>query len=130
MPFVKGQSGNPGGRFRELSQVTTEARRLTSAALRTLENMMRNPRTPSPTRAVCAIAILERGWGKPSQGLHLDPDDVSIPSQALEGELPLIIEINPFRGHRALMAARPDANGTNGTNGHTESNGTNGHPKG
>ena len=54
----------------------------TEAALRTLEQIMLDPGAPASARAAAATALLDRGWGKPTQttetrsvdltALHLD----------------------------------------------------------
>lgn len=65
MPFKPGQSGNPGGRPREIGDVVAAAREHTVAAVERLAHWMRSddPRA-SPA---ASIALLDRGWGKPMQ---------------------------------------------------------------
>ena len=60
-----GQSGNPGGRPRELRAVQEAARAHTTEAIERLAYWMRSddPRA-SPA---AAQALLDRGWGKPQQ---------------------------------------------------------------
>ena len=61
-PFPPGTSGNPGGRPRVLPEMRQLARSLTSAALGTLADMMRNG--PPNVRLAAAESLLERAWGK------------------------------------------------------------------
>jgi hypothetical protein len=59
--FVKGQSGNPGGRPK--SNVVAMARLHTAEAIEALVNALGNPKERVPA----AIALLDRGWGKALQ---------------------------------------------------------------
>ena len=63
--FKPGQSGNPGGRPRGEHRVRELAQQYTAEALETLVQVMHNGR-PSE-RVAAAVAILDRGWGKPAQ---------------------------------------------------------------
>jgi Family of unknown function (DUF5681) len=69
MPFVKGQSGNPGGRPKELSDVVQLARGYTGPAVQTLAKIMGQSKASATARVTAAIALLDRGWGKPSQAI-------------------------------------------------------------
>jgi hypothetical protein len=66
-PFPKGQSGNPGGRPKELREVIELARSHTTDAIKTLVAAMNC--APWGARIAAAIAILDRGWGKPTQAV-------------------------------------------------------------
>lgn len=71
MPFKKGQSGNPRGRQieRETAEVRTLARRHTPEAVKRLVHWMRSD---NPKASVMAsTALLDRGWGRPSQTLEV-----------------------------------------------------------
>lgn len=72
MPFEKGQSGNPGGRPKEDAEVKALARQHGPAAIQKLAALMEcgSPRT----EAAAAIALLDRGYGKPAQTIGGDPD--------------------------------------------------------
>ena len=75
MPFKKGQSGNPGGRPKEVAEVRRLAQDHGSAAIERLVELMgsENERT-----AVAACeAILNRGYGRPAQSLTVAGDDDS-----------------------------------------------------
>ena len=57
--FKPGQSGNPGGRPKGIEAL---AREHTPAALAALVDALRSPRE----RVSAAVALLDRGWGKPT----------------------------------------------------------------
>jgi Family of unknown function (DUF5681) len=65
--FKKGQSGNPGGRPKALTEVKQAAREHTETALETLLSVLNNEEAPAAARISAACAILDRGWGKPGQ---------------------------------------------------------------
>jgi hypothetical protein len=74
--FLRGKSGNPGGRPRSLANVMHEARRHTQPALATLVKLMKGARSEA-VRLGAAEAILSRAWGKPVQSLQLDGHFIS-----------------------------------------------------
>ena len=74
--FKPGQSGNPHGRpkrretieaRRVVADVKAAARELTPVAMDTLEKAMTDQRAPWSAKITAAIAVLDRGWGKPEQ---------------------------------------------------------------
>jgi hypothetical protein len=72
MAFVKGQSGNPSGRPKEIGHVRDLARAHTEDAIRTLVEIRGDKTQPAPARVAAATALLDRAWGKPSQPLDGD----------------------------------------------------------
>ena len=68
--FLPGQSGNPGGRPKALREVMELARAKTEAAVETLAGIMSDEKAPPAARVSAATALLDRGWGRPVQGLH------------------------------------------------------------
>lgn len=67
MPFKKGQSGNPGGRSKAVKAVEETAREHTPLAMRALADICGDTAAPPAARVAAAIALLDRGWGKPLQ---------------------------------------------------------------
>jgi hypothetical protein len=51
------------------------ARSHTAAAINTLARIMRHPKVSPAARVMAAVALLDRGWGKPTQELKGDPDN-------------------------------------------------------
>src|SRR5262249_57144551 len=66
-PFQKGQSGNPGGRPKEIAEVKELARQHTPAAIEVLASIMHNTKASDAARVSAASALLDRGYGKPQQ---------------------------------------------------------------
>ena len=62
--FSKCQSGNPGGRPRNIQKVAELARSYTREAIETLAELMRSG-NEERVRGMAAQALLDRGWGKP-----------------------------------------------------------------
>lgn len=69
MAFQKGQSGNPGGRPKEDAEVKALARSAGPEAIEKLVELMRCDE--KRTALAAAQALLDRGYGKPSQAVEL-----------------------------------------------------------
>jgi hypothetical protein len=67
MPFVKGQSGNPGGRPKEVADVRALARQSGKDAIATLKAIMDDTHAPPAARIAASVALLDRGYGRPEQ---------------------------------------------------------------
>jgi hypothetical protein len=80
--WKKGQSGNPeGGRLQrpELREIRELAATYSVAAIDTLAKIMLNGRTPASVRVAAAQALLDRGYGKPTQPLeHSGPEGTKL----------------------------------------------------
>lgn len=66
MAFQKGQSGNPGGRPKD-TDLREAARAHTQEAIKTLVIIMKGKKSPAAARVAAACALLDRGYGKPTQ---------------------------------------------------------------
>lgn len=67
--FIKGVSGNAGGRAVVLVKVRDLARAHTEEAIAALVSIMSDPDGDTGPRVRAAEALLDRAWGKPSQPL-------------------------------------------------------------
>jgi hypothetical protein len=100
--FMKGFSGNPGGRPPAERAVVELARSEGVASLRTLIEIRDNPKASDSTRAYCAQVLLDRGFGKAKEFVNVSSDEtdhdraelVSALFEALhrKGDGPLFIE--------------------------------------
>jgi hypothetical protein len=90
--FKPGQSGNPHGRpkrpetieaRRVVADLKAAARELTLDAMNTLKGAMRDQKAPWAAKIAAAIAVLDRGWGKPQQTISAN---VSILDQMTDDE--------------------------------------------
>jgi hypothetical protein len=77
--WKRGQSGNISGRPRRpaaveacktIADVKAAAREMTPKALATLEQVMDDPKAPPAARVGAATAVLDRGWGRPTQSIE------------------------------------------------------------
>lgn len=74
MPFVKGQSGNPGGRPKELKEIQELARKSAPAAIAALAQIAESGESES-ARVSAATALLDRAYGKPVQQIDANIND-------------------------------------------------------
>jgi hypothetical protein len=119
----KGQSGNPGGHGRKAVEVfgnlAVEARKYSAMALGNLVDLAQKARNES-VRLQAAIAILDRGYGRPTQSIDLKTDgapNVQVnffdglglgdPGR-FEADLARVIELKAEREHE-LAALAPTA---------------------
>jgi len=70
--FEKGKSGNPGGRRKAAPELKELARSYSTRAVETLVGIMENRRLAAAARVSAAIALLDRGYGKPHQYVAAD----------------------------------------------------------
>jgi hypothetical protein len=76
MVFVKGVSGNPGGRPKLKVNLRELAQENTMEALETLVQVMRTGKPGE--RLVAANAILDRAYGRPSQSIEMSSDRTTL----------------------------------------------------
>lgn len=67
--FVKGQSGNPGGRPALLTEVRDLARSYTVESIHGLVDIARDKDEPAAARVSAWNSVLDRGWGKAAQAI-------------------------------------------------------------
>jgi Family of unknown function (DUF5681) len=90
--FQPGKSANPKGRPKKqaneqakkaIADVKAAAKECTADAIKTLKSVMNDNTKPAAARVGAAIAILDRGWGKPMQPVEAS---VSIFDQMTDDE--------------------------------------------
>lgn len=64
-----GQSANPGGRPKQDGRVKELAQQQTELAINTLVEICENKKNGASARAAAAVALLDRGWGRPAQAI-------------------------------------------------------------
>jgi hypothetical protein len=69
--WAKGQSGNPAGRPHMLTAIAPMARKHSAAAIKTLVEIAEKG-SPGSARVSAAVALLDRGFGRPAQSIELD----------------------------------------------------------
>lgn len=67
--FVKGQSGNPGGRKKEPREVQDALKALCPAAVERIKKAISDPLDREGVKA--AFGVLERVYGKPKQAVEI-----------------------------------------------------------
>lgn len=87
MPFVKGQSGNPGGKPKELKHVQMQARKISPLALRELKSILNDPEANKQAKIAAAEVVLNRAWGRPTQGLE-HSGEIALRTVVLKKPLP------------------------------------------
>ena len=60
------------------AEIRSLARSHTEAAIKVLAGVMNQKKTPPAARVSAAVALLDRGWGKPTQMIAGDPESESI----------------------------------------------------
>ena len=69
-PFKKGQSGNPGGRPKEVAEVKALARAHTTTAIETLVSIAKSKKATDAARVSACTALLETGAGRSRSSLN------------------------------------------------------------
>ena len=70
--WVKGQSGNPGGRVGVPAEIRERLKAAAPEAIDLLISIATNEEKPDNLRMDCAKYLLDRAFGKPSQALSVD----------------------------------------------------------
>jgi hypothetical protein len=86
MRFPKGKSGNPGGRPKVLADLQELARQHVPAAIAELARLAVRAKSETARIAACR-ELLDRGYGKPRQGLEITPPPSADPIRLLLDEI-------------------------------------------
>jgi hypothetical protein len=86
MAFVKGQSGNPGGRPKRDREVEELAKAQGPAAIRRLTEIMTQTEDLKVAKAA-ADSLLDRGYGKPIQQIKQQHDFGKLAEELTDEEL-------------------------------------------
>jgi len=87
-----GQCGNPGGRpTRNIRELATRSKEYTDAVYSQFEDMLADPTTKPETRLAICRELLDRAYGRPTQGVSLFGSDEE-PAVKIMGELKLNAE--------------------------------------
>lgn len=82
--FEKGKSGNPGGRSPRIGPngetAAQLARQHTVEAIECLAEVTNNKKAPPIARVAAAGALLDRGWGKPTEYVEASVTQNTVPT--------------------------------------------------
>ena len=92
--FVKGVSGNPSGKPKELQNVVMQARRMTPLVLRTLRRILLDEQASKQAKVAACQVVLDRGWGRAKQAIE---SDVTLHGDSLIEALDSISASNDLR---------------------------------
>ena len=107
-PWQPGQSGNPAGKPKSLVEITKLARELTPAAIMKLNEIVHDPDALDRDKIAAAIAIADRGCGKPAIGVF---HGGASPLEQTEDGAPMSALLRAARGNadeRALAELRAE----------------------
>jgi hypothetical protein len=76
--FKPGQSGNPSGKPKALQDVIALARSHTPVAIGRLARIVHDDEAPPAVQVTAAIALLDRGWGRPTQTIEATTNSNSL----------------------------------------------------
>ena len=86
MKFKPGQSGNPGGRPKVVAEVQELARQHAPAAIIELARLALKAKNET-VRVAAIRELLDRGYGRPRQGLEITPPPTIDPMKMLLAEI-------------------------------------------
>jgi hypothetical protein len=107
--FAKGVSGNPGGKPKELRGIQHLARTHAQRMIEVLAEIAENEKATPAARATCAVALLDRGFGKPKETIDANISNaVRNASELTDEQLADIIALGTGGGSEGDSAPSPD----------------------
>lgn len=94
-PFVKGMSGNPGGRKPVPYDVVKLAQSKSTLAINTLAEVCQNKKANAGARVMAASVLLDRAWGKAVQRTETKSLNVNLSELTDAQLLAMLQELNP-----------------------------------
>ena len=113
--FKPGISGNPTGRPKSDVTIKDLAKQYTEQAINTLYEITQNKKAPHSARVHAACALLDRGWGKPTQSIEstsvrvtyqnfLETCRIADEEEALSHENEFVLlDYNPVSTYESMM---------------------------
>lgn len=77
--WLPGESANPSGRAKENGRVIELARMATEDAINTLTELCKKAKSER-TRVAAAVALLDRGYGRPHQSVGIEDSTGRVPN--------------------------------------------------
>ncbi len=105
--WVKGVSGNPGGRPKERPEIRQLARKRTEEAIETLTVICTDPEAPHAARVAAALGLLGLGWGKPTQPIDANVNVLDRLSDA--AQLAVLSALDALEGGEGDVEERAEA---------------------
>ena len=90
------------------AEIRSLARSHTEAAIKVLAGVMNQKKTPPAARVSAAVALLDRGWGKPTPMIADDPEGEPIEAEVMDNrELARQVALILYRADPKRLTHQP-----------------------